>query len=51
MSFKLAVFARPEAPAFLVLSTLDTLARAMIMTVVPLQAYAVLGNAQQVSVL
>ncbi len=51
MSFKLAAFARPEAPAFLVLFTLDTLARAMIMTVVPLQAYAVLGNAQQVSVL
>ena len=51
MSFNFAAFARPEAPAFLVLFTLDTLARAMIMTVVPLQAYAVLGNAQQVSVL
>ena len=51
MSFKLAAFARPEAPAFLVLFTLDTLARAMIMTAVPLQAYVVLGNAQQVSVL
>ena len=50
MSFKLAAFARPEAPAFLVLSNLGHLG-AMIMTVVPLQAYAVLGNAQQVSVL
>lgn len=51
MSFKLPAFARPEAPPFLLLSTLDTLARTMIMTVVLLQDYAVLGNAQQVSVL
>ena len=51
MSVKLAAFARPEAPAFLVLFTLDTLVRAKIMNAVPLQAYAVLGNAQQVSVL
>ena len=49
--FKFAAFARPEAPAFLVLFALDTLVRAMIMSAVPLQAYAVLGNAQQVSVL
>jgi MFS transporter, ACDE family, multidrug resistance protein len=48
---KLAAFARPEAPAFLVLFTLDTLARAMLVTVVPLQAYALLGDAQKVSVL
>ena len=51
MSFKLAAFARPAAPAYLVLFTLDTLVRAMIMNAVPLQAYAILGNAQQVSVL
>ena len=51
MSFKLAAFARPAATAFLVLFNLDTLVRAMIMNAVPLQAYAVLGNAQQVSVL
>lgn len=48
---KLAAFARPEASAFLVLFTLDTLARAMLVTVVPLQAYALLGDAQKVSVL
>ena len=51
MSFKLAAFARPEAPAFLVLFTLDTLPRAMLVTVVPLQAYALLADAQKVSVL
>jgi len=48
---KLAAFGRPEAPAFLVLFTLDTLARAMLVTVVPLQAYALLADAQKVSVL
>ncbi len=48
---KLATFARPEAPAFLVLFTLDTLARAMLVTVVPLQAYDLLADAQKVSVL
>jgi len=47
----LAAFARPEAPAFLVLFTLDTLARAMVVTVVPIQAYALLADAQKVSVL
>ncbi len=51
MPAKLAAFARPEAPAFLALFTLDTLARAMLVTVVPLQAYAILGDAQKVSVL
>jgi MFS family permease len=51
VSLKLAAFTRPEAPAFLVLFTLDTLARAMLVTVVPLQAYALLGDAQKVSVL
>ena len=51
MPLKLSAFARPEAPAFLVLFTLDTLARAMLVTVVPLQAYALLGDAQKVSVL
>ena len=34
MSFKLASFARPEAPAFRVLFTLATLVRAMIMNAV-----------------
>ena len=48
---KLAAFARPEAPAFLLLFTLDNLARAMLVTVVPLQAYALLADAQKVSVL
>ena len=43
--FKLAALARPGAPAFLVLFTLDTLARAML-TVVPLQAYALLADAE-----
>lgn len=51
MFFKLAAFDRPGAPAFLVLFTLDTLARAMLVTVVPLQAYALLADAQKVSVL
>ena len=51
MPLKLATFARPEAPAFLVLFTLDTLARAMLVTVVPLQAYDLLADAQKVSVL
>lgn len=51
MPRKLATFARPEAPAFLALFTLDTLARAMLVTVVPLQAYALLADAQKVSVL
>ena len=51
MFFKLATFDRPGAPAFLVLFTLDTLARAMLVTVVPLQAYALLADAQKVSVL
>ena len=49
--FKLAAFDRPGTPAFLVLFTLDTLARAMLVTVVPLQAYALLADAQKVSVL
>ena len=51
MFFKLAAFDRPGTPAFLVLFTLDTLARAMLVTVVPLQAYALLADAQKVSVL
>ena len=51
MFFKLAAFDRPGAPAFLVLFTLDTLARAILVTVVPLQAYALLADAQKVSVL
>ena len=51
MFFKLAAFSRPGPPAFLVLFTLDTLARAMLVTVVPLQAYALLADAQKVSVL
>ena len=51
MFLKLAAFDRPGAPAFLVLFTLDTLARAMLVTVVPLQAYALLADAQKVSVL
>ena len=43
--------AQPSAPAFLVLFTLDTMARAVLITVLPLQAYALLGTAQSVSVL
>ena len=42
---------RPSAPAFLVLFTFDTIARAVLITVLPLQAYALLGTAQSVSVL
>jgi len=42
---------RPSAPAFLALFTLDTMARAVLITVLPLQAYTLLGDAQLVSVL
>ncbi len=43
--------ARPGAAAFLAMFTLDTMARALIITVVPLQAYVLLADAQRVSVL
>ena len=43
--------ARPGGPAFVVILALDSLARATLSTLVPLQAYDLLGNAQQVSVL
>ena len=42
---------RPSAPAFLLLFSLDSMARAMLITVVPLHAYAILADAQKVSVL
>lgn len=42
---------RPGAAAFLAMFTLDTMARALLITVVPLQAYALLDDAQLVSVL
>lgn len=42
---------RPGAAAFLAMFTLDTMARALTVTVVPLQAYALLQDAQLVSVL
>lgn len=42
---------QPGAAAFLVMFTLDSMARALLITVVPLQAYALLADAQLVSVL
>ncbi len=42
---------RPGAAAFLALFTLDSMARALLITVLPLQAYALLADAQRVSVL
>ena len=51
MSTMLHSLAQPSAPAFLVLFTLDTMARAVLITVLPLQAYALLETAQSVSVL
>jgi len=42
---------RPGAAAFLVMFTLDATARALLITVLPLQAYALLKDAQLVSVL
>ncbi len=43
--------ARAGGPAFIVLFTLDTLARAILVTVLPLQAYDLLGDVQKVSLL
>ncbi len=43
--------ARAGGPAFIVLFTLDTLARAILVTVLPLQAYDLLGDVQKVSIL
>ena len=51
MSTMLHSLAQPSAPAFLVLFTLDTMARAVLITVLPLHAYALLETAQSVSVL
>ena len=42
---------RPGAAAFMALFTLDSMARALLITVLPLQAYALLADAQRVSVL
>ncbi len=47
----LGAVARAGAPAFITLFTLDTLARAVLITVIPLQALELLGDAQRVSVL
>ena len=43
--------ARPGGAAFVAILTLDTLARSTVSALVPLQAYELLGSAQQVSVL
>lgn len=43
--------ARAGSPALIVLFTLDTLARAILVTVLPLQAYDLLGDIQKVSLL
>ena len=43
--------ARPGGAAFVTILTLDTLARSTVSALVPLQAYELLGSAQQVSVL
>lgn len=42
---------QPSAAAFLLMFTLDTMARAILVTVIPLQAYALLADVQKVSVL
>ncbi len=45
------VLARPGGAAFVAILALDSLARATVSAIVPLQAYDLLGSAQQVSVL
>ena len=41
----------PRARTFALLFTLSTLARSFLVTLIPLQAFALLGDAQKVSVL
>lgn len=47
----LTALARPGTAAFVAILALDSLARATVSAIVPLQAYDLLGSAQQVSVL
>ncbi len=47
----IAALARPGGAAFVAILALDSLARATVSAIVPLQAYDLLGSAQQVSVL
>ena len=42
---------KPHAATFTTLFMLTSISRAMLVTVVPLEAYALLGDAQRVSVL
>jgi ACDE family multidrug resistance protein len=46
-----ARFARPRGSTFIVLFALDSLARSTLITIVPLQAYGLLGGAQKLSLL
>ena len=47
----IAAFARPGTAAFVTILALDSLSRATVSALVPLQAYDLLGSAQKVSVL
>lgn len=47
----ISALGRPGGPAFVLILALDSLARATVSALVPLQAYALLGSAQRVSVL
>ncbi len=49
--FRLGALARPGGPAFIAILALDSLARATLSALVPLQAYDLLGSAQRVSLL
>jgi len=48
---RILLLARPGGPAFIAILALDSLARATLSALVPLQAYDLLGSAQKVSVL
>ncbi len=47
----ISALARPGGPAFVLILALDSLARATVSAIVPLQAYDLLGSAQLVSIL
>lgn len=49
--FDITALARPGTAAFVTILALDSLARATVSAIVPLQAYDLLGSAQKVSVL
>ena len=46
-----AAFARPDTAAFVTILALDSLSRATVSALAPLQAYDLLGSTQKVSVL